>query len=90
MAADSTYAQVHRRMVESGEWDSIFTALVARLNELGWIDELRHSAKEHARDATQFKDLLAALEDQGQSSVPLAAKQEITKMIKSFVEKQFE
>ncbi|KAH8109122.1 transcription factor e(y)2-domain-containing protein [Phellopilus nigrolimitatus] len=90
MAADSTYAHIHRRMVESGEWDRIFAALVARLNEIGWMDEFKLSAKEQARNmsTTRFKDLLTELEDQGHSSVPLAVKKEITNMIKTFVEKQ--
>ncbi|THH04085.1 hypothetical protein EW145_g5784 [Phellinidium pouzarii] len=90
MAADSTYGQIHRRMVDSGEWDTVFSALVARLNESGWIDELKHSAKAQARGGVQFRDLLAVLQDQGMSSVPLAVKQEISNMIRNFVDKQFE
>ncbi|EJD00415.1 uncharacterized protein FOMMEDRAFT_142345 [Fomitiporia mediterranea MF3/22] len=89
MAADSTYAQVHRRIVESGEWDRIYAALIARLSELGWIDSLRHSARDHARHM-QFRDLLAEVEEQCNSSVPLAVRQEIMGLIRNFVEKQFD
>ena len=75
MAADSTYTQTHRRLVETGQWDKyvrflassscwppttkltprlttkfkyvlrIYAALIERLNELGWIDDLKHTAK---------------------------------------------
>ncbi|KAL5522079.1 SUS1 [Sanghuangporus sanghuang] len=89
MAADSTYAQIHRRIVESGEWDRIYAALVARLSELGWIDTLRSSAKDHAHHM-RFRDLLAELEDQCNSSIPLSVRQEIMQMIRIFVEKQFD
>ncbi|PAV14959.1 enhancer of yellow 2 transcription factor [Pyrrhoderma noxium] len=89
MAADSTYTQTHRRLVETGQWDKIYAALIERLNELGWIDDLKHTAKERAKD-TQFRDLLAALEDHARSTVPPVVKQEIMNTIRAFLEEQYD
>ncbi|TDL20429.1 hypothetical protein BD410DRAFT_790913 [Rickenella mellea] len=92
MATDALYSQIHKRMVESGEWNRIYATLADKLNELGWIDELRHQGKEQARNMhpLQFSTLFADLDAHAQASVPLAVKQEIIGLIKSFVEKQLD
>ncbi|KLO16832.1 hypothetical protein SCHPADRAFT_822530 [Schizopora paradoxa] len=92
MAADSHYSQILRRLVESDEWEAIFGPLAAKLNEVGWVDELKHTAKERAREmpTVHFQTLLAELEAKGQESVPAAVKQETMQLIRTFLDKQFE
>lgn len=92
--ADALYMQVHRRMVESGEWDRILRVLSAKLSEQGWSDELYHRAKERARmmDPPLFKTVLEeiSLHGGGKATVPLSVKREMTAQIRQFVKDQFE
>ncbi|KAG6333988.1 hypothetical protein ID866_5093 [Astraeus odoratus] len=89
---DALYSQVHRRMVESGEWDRILRTLSAKLSENGWSDDLYHRAKEHARtmDHLLFRTLLEEVSPSAQGTVPVAIKHEVTGQIRQFVKDQFE
>ncbi|KAH7886640.1 transcription factor e(y)2-domain-containing protein [Phlebopus sp. FC_14] len=89
---ESLYSQVHRRMVESGEWDRILRLLAAKLSEHGWSDELCHRAKERARamDPLSFRAVLEEISPHAQVTVPLAVKREITNLIRQYVREQFE
>jgi len=93
--AEALYGQVLRRMLETGEWNNVQTALVNRLNEAGWVDDLKHQARSHSEDTSEsglvrFQTLLKDLTGHAQSSVPLSVKQEISAMIRAFLEKQLE
>ncbi|KAI6127081.1 hypothetical protein F5141DRAFT_1085390 [Pisolithus sp. B1] len=90
--ADALYKEVHRRMVESGEWDRILRVLSAKLSEQGWSDELYHRAKERARimDPPLFKTILEEISLHGEATVPLSVKRETTAQIRQFVKDQFE
>jgi len=48
--SEAIYAQIQRRLVESGEWDRIEAMLKSKLNESGWLDDLHHRSKEMLRD----------------------------------------
>ncbi|KAH9946578.1 ribosomal protein S10 domain-containing protein [Amylocystis lapponica] len=63
---DALYAQLQRRMVESGEWDRMSVALTRQLNESGWLDNFKHRSKEMARnmDPAPFETLIAELQPQ--------------------------
>ncbi|KAF9221033.1 hypothetical protein BS17DRAFT_785782 [Gyrodon lividus] len=86
------YAQIHRRMVESGEWDRILRLLSSKLSENGWSDELGHRAKECARamDPLSFRTIMEEILPHAQASVPLAVKREMTNVIRQYVKDQFE
>jgi len=90
--SEALYAQVQRRLVQSGEWDSVQALLAFKLNESGWTDDLRHRTKERARvmEPLCFQTLLAQLSSQTQSSIPLAVKREVMGVIQQYLEKQFE
>ncbi|TFK35876.1 transcription factor e(y)2-domain-containing protein [Crucibulum laeve] len=89
---DALYAQIRKRMVEGGEWEQIQAALAAKLNESGWVDDLRDRSKERARnmDPLSFQTLLEQVNPNAQTSVPLAVKREIISLIRQYLEKQFE
>ncbi|KIJ67245.1 hypothetical protein HYDPIDRAFT_84033 [Hydnomerulius pinastri MD-312] len=95
---EALYAQVHKRMVESGEWDRILRLLSAKLSEHGWSDELsrwvltRNGSTERARtmDPLSFRAVLEDLSPHAQATVPLAVKRETTKLIQQYVREQFE
>jgi len=86
------YAQVRKRMIESGEWDQIRAVLSAKLNESGWSDDAHHRSKEAARamEPLLFSTLLSDILPRIQTSMPLAVKREISNLIRQHVEKQFE
>ncbi|KAF8152342.1 hypothetical protein B0H34DRAFT_724782 [Crassisporium funariophilum] len=88
---NTLYAQVRRRLIESGEWDQIRTAMCAKLNESGWADDIHHRSKESARnmDPLSFHTLLAEVSQRAQT-IPLAVKREISGLIRQHIEKQFE
>ncbi|KAI6144326.1 hypothetical protein BKA82DRAFT_760236 [Pisolithus tinctorius] len=90
--ADALYTQVHRRMVESGDWDRILRVLSAKLSEQGWSDELYHRAKERARmmDPPLFKTVLEEISLHGEATVPVSVRRETTAQIRQFVKDQFE
>ncbi|KAI5992637.1 transcription factor e(y)2-domain-containing protein [Pisolithus marmoratus] len=90
--ADALYQQIHRRMVESGEWDRILRVLSAKLSEQGWSDDLYHRAKERARmmDPPLFKTILDEISLHAKATVPLSVKHEMTAQIRQFVKDQFE
>ncbi|KAF8840439.1 hypothetical protein BDN67DRAFT_903507 [Paxillus ammoniavirescens] len=89
---EELYAQIHRRMVESGEWDRILRLLSSKLSEHGWSDELCHRAKERARtmDPLSFRTIIEEVSPHAQASIPLAVKREITNVIRQYVKDQFE
>lgn len=86
------YREVHRRLVQTGEWNRILGLLAHKLNETGWTDDMRHHGKEAARDleSPKFCTIFEQVEPQAQSSIPLAVKQEVMVLITQFLEKEFE
>ncbi|THH10900.1 hypothetical protein EW146_g8223 [Bondarzewia mesenterica] len=43
---NALYGQIRKRLVESGEWDRISLLLMYKLNEEGWVDEVRGQTKD--------------------------------------------
>jgi len=86
------YKEVHRRLVQTGEWERIVLLLATKLNEDGWVDEMRIRGKDIARtmDPPKFQKMLEQIEPHALSSIPLATKQEITSLIAQFLEKEFQ
>jgi len=89
---DALYAQVRRRLVETGEWEQIRAAMSAKLNESGWTDDVHHKSKEMARnmEPLSFSTLHAEFAPRAETSVPLAVKREISSLVRQHLEKQFE
>ncbi|KAG2018663.1 hypothetical protein CC2G_008075 [Coprinopsis cinerea AmutBmut pab1-1] len=85
------YAEIRKRLIESGEWDQIRTTMYARLNESGWIDEVRDQGKEKARemDPLSFEKLFEEVRPSAQNSIPLSVKREIGALIRQHVQKHF-
>jgi len=84
------YPQVHKRLVDSGEWDKILLILTRKLNEAGWIDDIRHQSKESAKVDPTFEALFAQIRPDAETSVPLTVKKEVEVMIREFLETQLE
>ncbi|ETW76463.1 hypothetical protein HETIRDRAFT_53245 [Heterobasidion irregulare TC 32-1] len=89
---DTLYSQVHRRLVDSGEWDRISLSLKYKLNDEGWIDQLRGKSKEQARvmEPLSLRQLLELVEPSAQASVPETVKHQTLVLIRQFLEKQFD
>ncbi|PPQ90495.1 hypothetical protein CVT25_014778 [Psilocybe cyanescens] len=86
------YAQVRRRLIESGEWDQLRAVMHAKLNETGWCDDVHHRSKEAAKniEPLSFRSLHAKVAPQAETSIPLAVKRELSSLIRQHIEKQFE
>ncbi|KAF8556683.1 hypothetical protein OG21DRAFT_1408597 [Imleria badia] len=89
---DDLYAQLHRRMIESGEWDRIRRLMSSKLSEHGWVDEMRHRAKERARsmDTLSFRVLLEEISLPARDGVPVVVKRDVMNVIGQYVKGQFE
>ncbi|KAL4244553.1 Transcription and mRNA export factor SUS1 [Abortiporus biennis] len=89
---EALYAQIQRRMVESGEWDRIRSILASKLNEAGWVDNLHHKSKEMARDLSSIsaRRLSEELDPVAQTSVPQNVKDNAVALIRQFLETQIE
>ncbi|KAF9447080.1 hypothetical protein P691DRAFT_793817 [Macrolepiota fuliginosa MF-IS2] len=85
----SLYAQVRRSLIENGEWDQIQAVLRTRLNEVGWVDEVKSESKECSR-RLDIQAVLEQVTPHAQASLPMAVKKEILGLIKRHVEKKFE
>ncbi|VDB91713.1 unnamed protein product [Peniophora sp. CBMAI 1063] len=81
---DETFQQLQKRMVESGDWDRILLALRYRLSDECWLDVVRGSCKERARQNTPIRDLIKQVsETHGQ--VPDAIRADFLKIIKKYL-----
>ncbi|KAF8621716.1 hypothetical protein AX15_007576 [Amanita polypyramis BW_CC] len=89
---DALYAQLRRRMIETGEWDKIMFVLSAKLSEDGWLDELKDYSKEKARvmEPLNFQPLLDDVLAYSQKSIPAQTEREIRALIRQCLEQQFE
>ncbi|TFK71390.1 hypothetical protein BDN72DRAFT_455725 [Pluteus cervinus] len=90
--ADALYPHIQRRLVESGEWDRIRSLLFTRLNDVGWIDNVKSNSKERARDmeSTSARGLLQELSSSVHSSIPPAVKRDVRSQIKVFLGQEIE
>ncbi|KAF9006186.1 transcription factor e(y)2-domain-containing protein [Cyathus striatus] len=81
------YTQLRRRMMESGEWDHIQSILTAKLNESGWLDEVKDGSKEKARvmEPLSFQQLFEETTSKIASEIPLSIKREIMSHIRQYI-----
>ncbi|KAL0948171.1 hypothetical protein HGRIS_010783 [Hohenbuehelia grisea] len=86
------YAQLTKQLIQSGEWDRIRSVLAAKLNENGWVDDVRDQSKERARamEPLSFRELFEETKPTASSSIPQPIRREIIAMIKQQLEKQCE
>ncbi|KAM6499343.1 hypothetical protein JOM56_004851 [Amanita muscaria] len=89
---DALYAQLRRRMIETGELDRIMFVLSSRLNEAGWIDELKDHSKENARnmESLVFQPLFDDTLAHAHKSITSQTEKEIKSVIRQYLELQFE
>ncbi|KAJ7471801.1 transcription factor e(y)2-domain-containing protein [Mycena latifolia] len=89
---DALQAQLQQRLLESGEWDRIKFILASKLNDSGWVDDMRNRSKERARsmEPLSFAALLEEMAPQAQTSIPLAVRREVVALLRGFLDKQFE
>ncbi|EMD35835.1 hypothetical protein CERSUDRAFT_96058 [Gelatoporia subvermispora B] len=89
---DYLFAQLRRRMAESGEWDRIYAQLRQELKECGWRDDFKNRSKEGARksEGITFEALMDTHRPQAEGEVPQAVKQNIKNMIKRYLDSQIE
>ncbi|KAI0787100.1 transcription factor e(y)2-domain-containing protein [Irpex lacteus] len=89
------YAQIHRRMVESGEWDRLSATLSQRLAETGWADEVHHHSKEIAKSAgpqsgKTARQIMTDVQQHAEGSVPASVRQELIASIRQYLESQID
>ncbi|KXN91849.1 Transcription and mRNA export factor ENY2 [Leucoagaricus sp. SymC.cos] len=85
----SLYAHLKRSLVESGEWDQLQAMMRERLNEAGWVDELKSESKEASR-RVDFQSVLAQVIPHAQASLPMAVRKEVQGLIKRHIERKFQ
>ncbi|KAJ7645831.1 transcription factor e(y)2-domain-containing protein [Mycena rosella] len=89
---DALQAQLQQRLLASGEWDRIKFILAAKLNDSGWMDDIRNRSKERARsmEPLSFAALLEEMAPHAQTSMPLAIRREVVALLRGYLDKQFE
>jgi len=89
---EATQREITSLLVSSGEWPKIQRLLSRRLTESGWDDSLRAFAQDKAREQSPLtlKNLVAAIGPFAHSSVPAEVRQEITQLIRRFLEEHVE
>jgi len=67
-------------------------AIGPKLNESGWLDDIKNKGVERAHDMDQlsFQTLFEELSTAGHVGLPLPARRELQAMIREYLEKQFE
>ncbi|CAL1702443.1 unnamed protein product [Somion occarium] len=92
VVSDEMYAQIQRRLLESGEWDRIYRMLELKLNESGWMDELHDHAKELARQMypISVRKMTDSVSSKASSEVPENVKAEVTAKIRQYLDSQLE
>ncbi|TFK24446.1 hypothetical protein FA15DRAFT_669548 [Coprinopsis marcescibilis] len=86
---DVLHQDIRRRLIESGEWDHIRAVLYARLNESGWVDEIKDQTKEKARtmEPLSFERLFEGIKPTAQNTIPLSVKREVNALIRQSLQK---
>jgi len=76
-----------KRLLQSGEWERISSALKDRLTESGWTDETYHQAKEYARQQPklQFQTLMTDFTPRVEATVPGDVKEDILELLRKFI-----
>ncbi|KAJ3807203.1 MAG: hypothetical protein NXY57DRAFT_961686 [Lentinula lateritia] len=89
---DGFYRKIRLRLVESGEWERMKATISPKLNESGWLDDIKHKGVEQAGEMDQlsFQTLFEALSKAGHVGLPLPARRELQAMIRDYLERQFE
>ncbi|KAM0756001.1 hypothetical protein T439DRAFT_351730 [Meredithblackwellia eburnea MCA 4105] len=82
-------AALKARLIQSGE---MLGVLKTKLDEAGWEDKLRSTAREKARgqEPPSLNNLVKELEPHALETVPVNVRKEIEDMLQKFVEKNVE
>ncbi|KAN0128983.1 hypothetical protein V8E53_013133 [Lactarius tabidus] len=90
---DTLFHHLQRRMVESGEWERILLQLRYQLSDAGWLDSTHAQTLERGygtgTDHPSFRELLDDTRTHNQD-VPETVKLQVTKLIRLYIDKQFE
>ncbi|KAI0092597.1 transcription factor e(y)2-domain-containing protein [Irpex rosettiformis] len=94
-ANSALYTQLHRRMVESGEWDRLSTIFSQRLTETGWVDDVHHRSKEIARSAGSepgktVRQIMTDVQEYAEGSVPASVRQGLMALIRQYLDSQID
>ncbi|TFY73948.1 hypothetical protein EWM64_g10064 [Hericium alpestre] len=89
---DALYSKVQKRLVESGEWDRICLLLSYKLNNAGWVDDVRNQSKEHARamEPLSLRQLIEHVGPRARAAIPESVRADIMTAIRKFLDEQFE
>jgi len=89
---EETFKELERRLGTSGEWDRIMRVLLHRLNERGWLDNMRDQSKEKARsmEPLNFEQLMSDMLPNAIATVPQEVKQEVTSMLMVFFQRELQ
>ncbi|ORY25338.1 transcription factor e(y)2-domain-containing protein [Naematelia encephala] len=84
--------QVRRRLLETGDWDRISQLLRAKLEEVGWDDDLKDLAKEKARaqETPNLRDLLVEVNPQAQKMIPGSIRRAVLQEIEAVLDREVE
>ncbi|EJD50530.1 hypothetical protein AURDEDRAFT_160431 [Auricularia subglabra TFB-10046 SS5] len=85
------YDQIHRQLVETGEWDKLVSTLTRLLSESGWIDDMRNRSREKGRQMQplQFRTLVEDVQA-GTVTVSPQVKIEMMKLIRETLQQLVE
>ena len=85
-------AQIHHKLIESGEKERLKDHLRMRLIECGWRDQLKVHAKDIVRERglerVKLEDLVKEITSKGRTLVPDSVKRELLIKIKDFLAQQ--
>ncbi|KAE9409419.1 hypothetical protein BT96DRAFT_1012971 [Gymnopus androsaceus JB14] len=89
---DAFYRKIKLRLIESGEWDRMKATIGPKLNESGWLDDIKHKGvdRAHEMDQLSFQTLFEEMSTAGHVGLPLVVRREVQALIREYLEKQFE
>ncbi|PWN90167.1 hypothetical protein FA10DRAFT_301443 [Acaromyces ingoldii] len=89
---DELHNALHQRLVQTGEWHRILSALRQGLDESGWTATLRDRAMDQAaaQDKLSLPDLIAELSPYAQRTIPANVRDQIASMLHDFVSRNVE
>ncbi|WVQ79424.1 hypothetical protein IAT38_001522 [Cryptococcus sp. DSM 104549] len=89
---EATANAIRQKMMETGDWERIQNLLRARLEESGWVDDLKNQAKEQARaqETPNLEELMKSLSESAASSVSPELKRDLTQEVERVLDDNFE
>ncbi|TFL04808.1 hypothetical protein BDV98DRAFT_590571 [Pterulicium gracile] len=92
VASDSQLDDLQHQLISNGDWDRLRAVMLSKLNEAGWVDNLKARCKERTQTpgGVPYQALLKDMKAEGSNIVPLSVRNDVQAVIKQYIGKQVE